>query len=316
MNVKKLFLMMAAVSGALALCQCSSEAPPPPGTVRMVDQQAIVLMQEARAKEAKNDLSGAIKKYRRVVEKHPLSREAPLARFRMAELYEARKEPAEAFDQYQKLIDRHPDSPLYRQAMSRQKEMAFGAASGALTNRVLWMFDVRMDPTNVTEWLKHVRDNAPYAPTAPQAMNVLGNYLAARGRMKEAIEAYQNLVDNYPNSPLAPTAQLQIATLYRQAAADGDRNHVNVARAQEAYEDYLQRYPNSARAGAARADLAAMKRELVAQQLEVAEYYLTKMKDADAAVFCYQEVASKGSINPAAAARAKARLKELRVTSR
>lgn len=89
-----------------------------------------------------------------------------------------------------------------------------------------------------------------------------------------------------------------------------------MARAQEAYEDYLQRYPNSARAGAARADLAAMKRELVAQQLEVAEYYLTKMKDADAAVFCYQEVASKGSINPAAAARAKARLKELRVTSR
>lgn len=71
MNVKKLFLMMAAVSGALALCQCSSEAPPPPGTVRMVDQQAIALMQEARAKEAKNDLSGAIKKYRRVVEKHP-----------------------------------------------------------------------------------------------------------------------------------------------------------------------------------------------------------------------------------------------------
>lgn len=77
MNVKKLFLMMAAVSGALALCQCSSEAPPPPGTVRMVDQQAIALMQEARAKEVKNDLSGAIKKYRRVVEKHPLSREAP-----------------------------------------------------------------------------------------------------------------------------------------------------------------------------------------------------------------------------------------------
>ena len=178
------------------------------------------------------------------------------------------------------------------------------------------MFDVRMDPKNVTEWLNHVRDNAPYAPTAPQAMNVLGSYLAARGQMKEAIEAYQNLVDNHPHSPLAPTAQLQIATLYRQAAADGDRNHVNVARAQEAYEDYLQRYPNSSRAGAARSDLAAMKRELVAQQLEVAEYYLTKMKDTDAAIFCYQEVASKGSVNPAAAAKAKARLKKLGVTSR
>ena len=46
------------------------------------------------------------------------SKEAPQARFRMAELYEARKEPADAFDQYQKLIDRHPDSPLYKQALS------------------------------------------------------------------------------------------------------------------------------------------------------------------------------------------------------
>ena len=198
--------------------------------------------------------------------------------------------------------------------MERQKEMAFSAASGALTNHVLWMFDVRMDPKNVTEWLNHVRDNAPYAPSAPQAMNVLGSYLADRGQIKEAIEAYQNLVDNHPHSPLAPTAQLQIATLYRQAAADGDRNHVNVARAQEAYEDYLQRYPNSSKAGAARADLAAMKRELVAQQLDVAEYYLTKMKDTSAAIFCYQEVATKGAANPAAAARAKARLKELGVT--
>ena len=52
MNVKKLFLMMAAVSGALALCQCSSEAPPPPGTVRMVDLLAIALMEDASAKEA------------------------------------------------------------------------------------------------------------------------------------------------------------------------------------------------------------------------------------------------------------------------
>ena len=29
MNVKKLLVMMAAVSGTLVLCQCSSEAPPP-----------------------------------------------------------------------------------------------------------------------------------------------------------------------------------------------------------------------------------------------------------------------------------------------
>lgn len=48
----------------------------------------------------------------------------------------------------------------------------------------------------------------------------------------------------------------------------------------------------------------------------MAEYYLTKMKDTNAAIFCYQEVASKGGANPAAAAKAKARLKQLGVTVR
>lgn len=81
----------------------------------------------------------------------------------------------------------------------------------------------------------------------------------------------QNLVDNHPHSPLAPTAQLQIATLYRQAAADGDRNHVNVAHApRKRMKTTSSAAPTSSRAGAARSDLAAMKRELVAWQLEVA----------------------------------------------
>lgn len=178
------------------------------------------------------------------------------------------------------------------------------------------MFDVRMDPRNVTEWLNHVRDNAPYAPSAPQAMNVLGNYLATRGRMKEAIEAYQNLVDNHPDSPLAPTASSRLPPCTARRLPTATATTSTWPGAQEAYEDYLQRYPNTAKAGAARADLAAMKRELIAQQLEVAEYYLTKMKDTNAAIFCYQEVASKGGANPAAAAKAKARLKQLGVTVR
>lgn len=127
MNVKKLLVMMAAVSGTLVLCQCSSEAPPPPGTVRMVDQQG---HRPDAGSQGEGSEKRPVRRHQEIQArggKAPLSKEAPQARFRMAELYEARKEPADAFDQYQKLIDRHPDSPLYKQAMERQKEMAFGA---------------------------------------------------------------------------------------------------------------------------------------------------------------------------------------------
>ncbi len=307
---------MAGAAALPVLVQCSSDAPPPPGTVRLVDEGARKLMLEAKEEEAKKDYDDAIDVYEEIVEKHPLSLESPQARFRMAQLYEMDKDYGDAFDHYQKLIERHPDSPLYAKALQRQKEMAFGAASGKLLNSMIWGIETTMDPTIVTKWLNKVRDNAPFAPSAPQAMSVLGAYLAQRGQMAEAIAAYQKVVDDYPNSPLMPTALLKIATLYRQAAADGDKNHVNVARAQEAYEDYLQRFPNSSKTKDVRADLSTMKKDLVNQQLEVAEYYLTKMKDVDAAIFCFQEVVSKADINPAAAAKAKARLKALGVRSK
>ncbi len=295
------------------LVQCSSDAPPPPGSVRLVDDGARKLMLAAKEEEAKKDFDGAIDVYEKIVEKHPLSLEAPQARFRMAQLYEMDKDYSDAFDHYQKLIERHPDSPLYAKALQRQKEMAFGAAAGKVRNSMIWGIETAMDRTIVTKWLNKVRDNAPFAPSAPQAMSVLGAFLAERGQMAEAIAAYQKVVDDYPNSPLTPTALLKIATLYRQAASDGDKNHVNVARAQEAYEDYLQRFPNSSQTKNVRADLSTMKRDLVNQQLEVAEYYLVKMKDVDAAIFCFQEVVTKADINPAAAAKARARLKALGV---
>ncbi len=302
---------MAAVACVPVLVQCSGDAPPPAGSVRLVNPGAQKLLAKARVEESKKDYDDACDTYEELVERYPISSEAPQARFKMAQLYELEKDYNEAFDQYQKLIDRHPDSPLYSKALQRQKEMAFGAASGKIVNSLIWGVETSIDPTKVTQWLNKVRDNAPYAASAPQAMNVLGSYLAKRGRTAEAIEAYQKLVDEYPNSPLTPTAQLNIATLYRQASADGDKNHVNVARAQEAYEDYLQRYPNSAKNKDVRADLLLMKKELVAQQLEVADYYQFKMKDIDAAIFCYQEVMSKAGTNPEAAAKAKARLKAL-----
>ncbi len=309
--MKKLLVMMAAVACLPVLVQCSGDAPPPAGSVRLVNTGAQKLLAKARVEESKKNYDDACDIYEDLVELYPVSLEAPQARFRMAQLYEMDKDYNEAFDQYQKLIERHPDSPLYAKALQRQKEMAFGAASGKIVNSLIWGVETTIDPKKVTEWLNKVRDNAPYAASAPQAMNVLGSYLAKRDRISEAIEAYQKLVDEYPNSPLTPTAQLNIATLYRQAS--GDKNHVNVARAQEAYEDYLQRYPNSVKNKAVRADLQLMKKELVAQQLEVADYYQFKMKDIDAAIFCYQEVMSKAGINPEAAAKAKARLKALKV---
>ncbi len=312
MSVKKFFIPLAHLIVAGLLCQCTTDAPPLPGSVHLRNPEANKLLNKAKKEAQKGDWKDAIDYYEEIVEDYPLSLEAPRARYNMGELYEKNGRYADAFKQYQELIDRHPDSPLYTKTLERQKNMAFSAANGTLTTEVVWLFEVPISPTYVTEWLTKVKENAPYAPSAAQAMNVLGNYHSNQDKIDEAIKAYQTIVDDYQTSPLAAPAQLKIAKLYHQASEKGDRNPINITRAQEAYEDYLQRYPNSSKAGSIRNNLADIERLIVEQQLDIAEYYLLKMKDIPAATFCYQEVASKAKIHPKAAAKAKARLKELK----
>lgn len=304
---------MVLLTGVFTLCQCSSDRPPRAGTVRLVDPKAQALMNEAREYEQQGKTSKAIKRYRKLVEEHPVAVESPTAQFRIAQLELGQKEYIDAFDAYQRFIERYPDSALYKNALLEQKRIAFDAARGKLTNKVLWSFDVPMDSTNVVKWLNSVCDNAPFAASAPESLSILGDYLVKRDRFDEAIVAYQKIADNYPNSPFAPVAQIAVADLYRGAQTKGSRNHVNVMRAQEAYEDYLQRYPGGASAKQAKAGLNDIRRLMVEKKLETAEYYLNRMRDKDAAIFSYQEVASEGKDNPEAAAKARLKLKELGV---
>lgn len=297
---------------ASILCQCSSEAPPRAGTVKMVDPLAQKYLAQAKQEEANNRLKKAIKRYDDIVDDCPMSVEAPYALFRMAQLREQLNDPQDAFDHYQRLIERYPDSSYYTQALKRQRELAFGAATGKLKNKVFWTFDVSMDPAIVTKWLNNVCDNAPFSSTAPEAKKILGDYLARRDRKDEAIETYQSIVDNYPNSPLAPAAQLSVAELYSNSKMVGDLSYSNISKAQESYEEFLQRYPNSSMAPKARQGLAQVRQHMVQRKLEIGEYYMNRMKDTNAAIFYFQEVVAAEKTNPQAAKKARAYLVKLK----
>lgn len=271
-------------------------------------------MAEAKKMEEQNRLKKAIGKYDDIVEDCPLSVEAPYALLRMGQLREQLNDPQDAFDHYQWLIERYPDSSYYKQALQRQKEMAFAAATGKLTNKVLWLYKVNMDSSVVIKWLNSVCDNAPFSSSAPEAKKVLGDYLLQRDRKDEAIEAYQSIVDNYPHSPFAPEAQLKVAEVYAQSRMTGDLSFSNILKAQEAYEEFILRYPGHSQISRARTGLAGVRQYMVQRKLEVGEYYMFRMKDRDAAMFSFQEVIAGEKANPEAAAKAREYLKQLNVS--
>ncbi len=314
MNKKTLLFLSVAAVAALPMCQQFNVELHPAGMVTAQDTEADGLLSAARDARKAGKIGKAIKDYKEIVYYHALAPNAAQARYELAECYEALKDYREAFRQYDRLIDMYPQSTLYRSALDKQLAMAFSAAKGEMQVDVFWgLWRSNMESGVVIEWLRSIINKAPHNDMAATASSILAGYLVQQDREEEARVEYARLVEKYPDSPLAPEAQLMVAQLWANSSLRGESdNLVNLARAREAYEEFSLRFPNHKDARKALGQAATMEKLLVQQQLEVGRYYLERSREYTSAIFCLEDVIRQKSINPEAAATAQQLLEKAR----
>ncbi|MFI3243304.1 MAG: tetratricopeptide repeat protein [Akkermansia sp.] len=304
-NRALLFALTAVGVSLLTMCQNSPDDAIPAGTIRLVDAEADALMAEANAFYQAGEYKKARKKLNRINVHHRTASCAPLARYMTAQCYEKTEDYRDAFKQYQRVVEDFAGSPLYMKSLAAQLEMAHHAAKGELKGEVLWgAWKVDMDSSVVIEWFRTIIKNAPYNEMAASTASILAQYFMDRERYIDARATYTLIVENYPNSKYAPSAQLMVAHLWATSETRGDHNLANLSKAEESYEEFSLRFPDHKDAGKALAQAASMRSLMVDQELDVALYYMNRSKQYDAAIFCLKEVIRKKSINPAAAAEA------------
>lgn len=283
-------LAFAFLGATFFLVQCSSEIPMAAGTLRDNDPEATHIFQEGKEKWTDGSLKSARKKFEELVEYHPLAKEAPEALLAVGDIWMEVREPVYAFEAYDKLIERYPASSLYKTALKKQEDLAFGSAQGDVTYKMLWMFDTKVDNSKTIEMLMKLRDNAPYAPTAAKALYEAGQVYQRSGNDDLAIKTYHDLIDHYPSNSYAPLAQYAIGAALVNKMNSGNRNKSNLKAAQESFEDFLQRYPKHQLATQAKGDLADVRYRLASLNLDIAEFYI-KYGDMNAALYYLQDAA-------------------------
>ncbi len=312
MNKRAYIVWLGAVVAPL-LTQCGQEMDvlPPAGLVRVREPEAELLMQRAKAAMKEKDWSEAKDCLKKIVRQHRLAPNAAEARFLLGDVFRERGEYRDAFKQYDKVVKNHQNSPLYEQALNRQLSLATDAATGKLKTPVFWgAWEAELDSSVVEDWLRQVIANAPYNEMSATAASVLAKYLVDIDRPYEAIGAYSELAQKYPDSKYAPGAQLMVGKLWAQSRTRGDRNPANLRNAQEAYEDFCLRFPNHAGVREAKAGVQSMRGLLVQQQLDVGRYYLERAHEYDSAIFCFRDVIRQQADNPAAAKEAASLLQQ------
>ena len=130
---------------------------------------------------------------------------------------------------------------------------------------------------------------APYGKYTARAQFDIGLAREKQGANDAAIQAYQAVVDKFPNEPIAVDAQYQIGYIWFTAAQKGTKDAAAANNAKTAFQDFLFHYPKSEKAAQARANLDLLEHKQTANSYKVAKFY-DKQKYYRAAVIYYNEV--------------------------
>src|SRR6266581_847244 len=255
-----------------------------------ISGDAAEMFQIGQTAEKEGNTKRAIRAYKTLVKRHPKDTLAAGALFRAGELQEQRRDYLQAAQSFSQLVLRYPSSPEFDEAIEAQFRIG-EIYLGGKKLKVLGIPIASSLDRAVTIFANVVR-TAPYGKYTARAQFNIGLAREKQHVPEMAIEAYQAVVDKFPNEPVAADAQYQIGYIWLMAARKGTRDSAATANAKTAFQDFLLHYPHSEKAAQARANLELLEHKETTSSYQVAKFY-DKQKYYRAAVIYYNEVISQ-----------------------
>src|SRR6058998_1901552 len=273
-----------------------------------ISGNAAELFQIGQTAEKEGNIKRAIKAYKSLVKRHPKDALAPSALYRSAQLQEQVHNYTPAAEAFLQLVERYPSSPNFEPAIEAQFRIGEIYLNGKKL-KVLGIPIASALDRAVTIFANVVR-TAPYGKYTARAQFNIGLAREKQHVPEMAIEAYQAVVDKFPNEPVAADAQYQIGYIWLMAARKGTTDAAATTNAKTSFQDFLLHYPHSEKAAQARANMDLLEHKETTSSYQVAKFY-DKQKYYRAAVIYYNEVIRQqpGSTE---SDRAKKRIDELR----
>src|SRR6516165_4478628 len=258
----------------------------PPGEEPM-SGNAAELYQIRQTAEKEGNFKRAISAYKTLVKRHPKDALASTALYRAAQLQEQTHQFTSAADSYLQLVERYPSSAHFDDAVEGQFRIGEIYLNGKKL-KVLGIPIASALDRAVTIFANVVR-TAPYGKYTARAQFNIGMAREKQGANDAAIQAYQAVVDKFPNEPIAVDAQYQIGYIWFTASQKGTNDAAAANNAKTAFQDFLFHYPKSEKAAQARKNLDILEHKQTNNSFKVAKFY-DKQKYYRAAVIYYNEV--------------------------
>lgn len=258
-------------------------------------RSALEAMNLAAQAQENKDYRVAISLYNQVYDTSPNSLLAPEALYQIALIRMERCEYQRAFIIFEKIITDYPNYPKFDKIIEMQFKIASQLQSGSRPYYcVIPGFSIPWfrDYNSAMKFFDSIVSNAPYSRYAPSALMNMGILAEQCDKIPDAIDAFDRLISEYPDSSLAPEAYLKLARIYMCMAQGPDYDQGATIEAINHYDDFLFLYPNNPDVKEAEEGLACARDSQAENKLIMGDFYYQTRNNPKAARIFYNEAIS------------------------
>ena len=254
----------------------------------------------------------ALEEFRKLISFYKRSEAAAEAQYYIGRCHEALGNPYHAFEAYQGVIENYPFSQRIDEIIKREYGIGERLYEGEKVKFAGLTF--KATPEQIIEIYKKVVSNAPYSEYAPMAQYRIGQLYKRLHFYKEALEAFQKIVRDYPDSDITDEAEFQVAICASAGSSSSAYDQRLTAEAIKKFEEFARKHPDSELVREARKEKSDLLEKKASSLYGIAQFY-EKRKRYKSAIIYYEDIVnnfSDASTAPLAMERAEALKRKIR----
>ncbi len=243
----------------------------------------------------KKDYKKSLVEFEKLVKHYPLSKLAPKAQFYVGLSQESMGNYYKAFEAYKVLLEKYPKYEDISQAVEREYKIGEMFMEGK--KRKILGLEILPATDKAIEIFKDVVKNSPYGKYGDVALFKLGECYKRLKRFQEAKEAFQMIIDDYPNSPLITQANFQIALCSQIASLEPSYTQEITEDAIEEFEDFIKKHPDSYAKEEAKTAIDKLREKEAKSLYDIGLFYEKQAKYSAAEIY-YNDIINKYPDSP------------------
>jgi outer membrane protein assembly factor BamD len=252
-------------------------------------RKALDMMNDARSNEDKGNNRSAVKNYQAIAKRYPNSIYAPEAFYRSGKLRVILKQYTKAFEDFQQVISRYPNTKRFNEIIGEQYRIASALLDGARGRMFFGLLPGFVNRDKAIEYFEAILSNAPFSDYAPLSlMNIARGHQALK-QTENTMDALDRMINNYPQSLLAPDAYLKLAQAHASLVDGPYYDQASTKESITYFTDFMLLFPSDANVGAAEKGLDNMKTMLAESKMKIGDFYFYKRNNFTAAKVFYNE---------------------------